>query len=74
MYPYHAILKQRIRNGELVDVQEHENYKKIGRCKLLIFSSPPFVRPIRPERYEEYRDILLNFYEQNHEISAPQIC
>ena len=58
MYPYHAILKQRIRNGELVDVQERENYNKVGRCKLLIFSSPPFVRPIRPERYQEYDEIL----------------
>jgi len=64
IYPYHAIIKQRIRNGELIDIQDCENYNKVGRCKLLIFSSPPFKRPIRPERFEEYRDILLNFYER----------
>lgn len=58
MYPYHNIIKQRIANGELVDVQECDNYKKIGPCKLLIFSSPPFTRPIRPSRYEEYDGIL----------------
>ena len=58
MYPYHAILKQRIQNGELVDVQDCNNYKKVGQCKLLIFSTEPFVRPIRQHRYNEYSDIL----------------
>ena len=58
MYPYHNKIKQRIANGELVDVQECYDYKRIGQCKLLIFSSPPFTRPIRPSRYEEYDDIL----------------
>ena len=60
MYPYHAIIKQRIRNGELIDVQDCANYKRVGPCKLLIFSSPPFIRPIRPERYSEYEGILAN--------------
>jgi len=58
MYPYHNIIKQRIASGELVDVQECDNYKKIGPCKLLIFSTSPFTRPIRPSRYEEYDGIL----------------
>ena len=64
MYPYHAMVKRRIANGELVDVQDCENYKKIGPCKLLIFRTDPIIRPIRPHRYEEYRDILLNFRER----------
>ena len=64
MYPYHAIIKQRIRNGELADVQETDNYRNIGPCKLLIFKTDPIIRPIRPHRYAEYDDILLNFYER----------
>ena len=60
MYNYHNQIKKRIANGELIDVQECDDYKKIGPCKLLIFSSPPFVRPIRPYRYSEYDSILHN--------------
>ncbi len=73
MYPYHNKIKQRIANGELVNVQDCENYKKIGPCKVLIFSTPPFTRPIRPERYDEYRDILLNFYERKNRIRDSQM-
>ena len=64
MYPYHNQIKKRIANGELVDVQECKNYKNIGPCRLLIFSTEPFIRPIRPHRYEEYDRIIYSSYNE----------
>lgn len=61
MYPYHNKIKQRIKNGELEDFVFVENYKDIGECLLLIFNTAPFTRPIRPHRYGEYVDILVEF-------------
>jgi len=58
MYPYHNRIKQRIRNGELTGFRYVDDYPKIGKCLLLEFSTPPFTRPIRPERYGEYDGIL----------------
>lgn len=58
MYPYHNRIKQRIKNGELVDLKFVDNHKGIGECMLLIFNAEPSIRPIRPERYVEYVDIL----------------
>jgi len=60
VYPYHNIIKQRIRNGELVDYRFVENYKNIGECLLLFFSTAPYIRPIRPYRYSEYAELLEN--------------
>lgn len=61
MYPYHNRIKQRIKNGELVGFEFVEDYKDIGECLLLHFSTPPFVRPIRPHKYCEYMEILKNY-------------
>lgn len=58
MYPYHNRIKQRIKNGELVGYDFVDNYKDIGECLLLYFSTPPFERPIRPHKYYEYADII----------------
>ena len=58
MYPYHNRIKQRIKNGELAGYVFTENYKNIGECLLLIFNTPPFERPIRPHKYDEYTKIL----------------
>jgi len=58
MYPYHNRIKQRIRNGELIGYRYMNDYPRIGECLLLEFSTPPFVRPIRPKRYGEYELIL----------------
>lgn len=58
MYPYHNRIKQRIKNGELIGYRYVDDYPKIGKCMLLEFNTSPFVRPIRPERYEEYKHIL----------------
>lgn len=58
MYPYHNLIKKRIKNGELVDFEYVENYKNIGKCLLLHFKTPPFERPIRPHKYFEYEQLL----------------
>lgn len=68
MYPYHNRIKQRIRNGELVSHEFTEDYPGIGEALVLKFSTPPFVRPIRPYRWVEYVDILAEAWEARHEL------
>lgn len=63
MYPYHNRIKQRIKKGELVGYKFVDDYKTIGECLLLFFDTPPFVRPIRPHKYEEYIGFLSEFKE-----------
>ena len=65
MYPYHNRIRQRIRNGELAGFEFVDNYKNIGECLLLYFDTPPFVRPVRPHKYEEYLNFLSDFEESN---------
>lgn len=60
MYPYHNRIKQRIKNGELVGYHFVKSYKNIGECLILEFSTPPFIRPIRPHKYHEYLTFLNN--------------
>lgn len=67
MYPYHNEIKKRIRNGELIGFAYVYNYKNIGECLLLYFSTPPFERPIRPHKYHEYVDILVE-WKRNKEL------
>lgn len=54
MYPYHNKIKQRIKNGELIGVEFAENYPNIGECLVLRFKTEPFLRPVRPHKYNEY--------------------
>lgn len=61
MYPYHNRIKQRIRAGELLDYTFVQDYPRIGECLLLFFSTPPYLRPVRPYRYVEYVDILVEW-------------
>lgn len=61
MYPYHNKIKQRIRAGELIGYEYVDDYKGQGERLLLQFSTPPFIRPIKPERYAEYVDILVEW-------------
>lgn len=61
MYPYHARIKQRIKNGELTGYEFVEDYPNIGECLILKFSTYPPQRPIRPYRYVEYVDILADW-------------
>lgn len=57
-YGYHATIKKRIRTGELIDYYFTDKYRRIGRAMVLVFSTEPMVRPIRPERWGEYKGIL----------------
>ena len=63
MYPYHNRIKQRIKNGELIGWKKVKDYTKIGECIVLHFSTAPFTRPIRPQRYSEYEAILKEHQE-----------
>lgn len=58
MYPYHNRIKQRISNGELVDYYFTDNYPRIGKAMVLVFSTDPIFRPIKPYRWPEYMEIL----------------
>lgn len=58
-YPYHNQIKKRIREGEYSHNEIVKNYKKTGEERMVLhFTSEPFTRPIKPERYDEYLDIL----------------
>ena len=58
MYPYHNKIKQRIKNGELINFEFVEDYPRMGKCLVLFFSTYPFIRPIRPHRYSEYEELI----------------
>ena len=58
MYPYHNKIKQRIAAGELIGYEWRTDYPNIGECLVLKFSTPPFLRPIRPHRYAEYIPLI----------------
>ena len=57
-YSYHNRIKQRIRSGELVDHYWTDSYPRIGRALVLVFSTEPFLRPIRPHRWKEYEGVI----------------
>lgn len=58
MYPYHNRIKQRIRAGELTGYYFTDRYPGIGKALVLEFRTPPFFRPVRPQRFAEYQKIL----------------
>lgn len=58
MYPYHNQIIKRIKNGELTDIIPRYNHHTIGDCTLLVFSTAPFTRPIRPHALYRYADVL----------------
>ena len=55
MFPYHNRNIQRIRNGELVAVEESD---KVEFAFVLVFSTYPFTRPIRHHSAYKYFDLL----------------
>ena len=59
MYSYHNRIKQRIRNGELIDSYFTKNYPRIGEALVLVFNTEPFLRPIRPHRMKEYEGVIM---------------
>lgn len=58
MYSYHNRIKQRIRNGELVSHYKADNYPGIRPALVLVFNTTPFLRPIRPHKWDEYKKFL----------------
>lgn len=59
MYPYHNEVKQRIKNGELEGVEFMMDFPGVGECMVLYFNTIPSQRPIRPHRYAEYVDLVV---------------
>lgn len=68
LYPYHNKIKQRIKNGELIGIEFAEDYRNIGNCLVLKFTTQPFIKPVRPHKYGEYLPILTNWLENNFKL------
>lgn len=66
-YDYHNRIKQRIRAGELIDAYRDHNYPRIGEALVLVFCTEPVKRPIRPHRWDEYRELLERMGQNEHE-------
>lgn len=60
-YGYHPRIKQRIRAGELTGYHWEDNYPRIGPALVLEFSTYPPLRPIRPNHWSDYVDILADW-------------
>lgn len=70
MYPYHNRIKQRIRAGELTSYHWDNNYPRIGPALVLEFSTYPFVRPIRPDHWQDYDGILADCRKFNDAVGT----
>lgn len=64
MYPYHGRIRRHINAGELLNYYFTDDYPNIGEALVLVFGTMPFLRPIRPERYAQYADVLANYEER----------
>lgn len=51
-YSYHAIIRKKLFNGELLEAKILEEYHKISPCLLLIFADKAY--PIREYKFDEY--------------------
>lgn len=69
MYPYHNKIKQRINNGELINIELVDNYNGIKPCLVLYFNTSPYTRPIREHRFKEYKTLLNETNTNNLDIS-----
>lgn len=58
VYPYHNSIKKRIQNGELIDHYFTDSYPLIGEALVLVFNTAPFLRPIRPHKWDEYKEVI----------------
>ena len=59
-YNYHAKIKNKIKNGELINYYFDYNYNKIGFCLVLVFEDKKY--PIREKHFEEYFELIGNLY------------
>ena len=55
---YHSVLKERIKNNELIGVEYIENYLGSTSRMLLYFRSEPKIRPILEHKIEEYKILV----------------
>ena len=60
----HNEIKRRIAAGELVDYEIYKNYKDMGMCYVLIFSTRPFKRVVRCHEVAEYLPIMWDALEK----------
>ena len=58
MYPYHNVIKKRIKNGELIAIKK---IKDESFAFVFIFSCYPYTRPIRHTSVDKYKDVVDNF-------------
>lgn len=63
-FNYHAKIKQKICNGELVSYHFEEHYKGIGFALVLCFEDRCF--PIREYRFIEYFELIGDLYSTQH--------
>ena len=60
-YSYHGRIRQRIRAGELAGYYYASNYPRIGQALVLVFTTYPPLRPVRPHKWPEYSGILADW-------------
>ncbi len=67
MYPYHNVIKQRIRNGEFLGFVDVPRYKTVKKPRVvLLFKTAPFERPIKPEVFKEQYSDMVNAWILSH--------
>ena len=59
MYPYHNMIKKRIKNGELIEIKK---IKDEAFAFVFIFNTYPYSRPIRHSSLNKY-DVILEIYK-----------
>ena len=58
MYPYHNVIKKRIKNGELIAITK---IKDESFAFVFIFNCYPYTRPIRHTSVDKYKEILTKY-------------
>lgn len=56
-YNYHGMIKRRIEYGELLGYR-YTTKKGVGDCMVLVFSTHPIERVVRPHMYDKYLKII----------------
>lgn len=62
-YNYHGIIKNKIKNNELIKIEFVDEYHKIKNVMLLYFSDGS-IKPIREHRWFEYHILINNYYNK----------
>lgn len=60
-FDYHAKVKKLVKEGKLSGYYFDKQYKKIGFVLVLVFDEKKY--PIREDRFEEYFDLIGEFYD-----------